>query len=152
MKAYETDEYRKEPPNCWASRNDYDRNKKPNYYSWSQFQASSKLKECFGVRLKHNHRWMVHNLYYGQPAFVTKEIRDLVLTLGSPDFLAKAYKLDKNFNTIPLSNWDSIAIYQFPDDVRKAILESGCKGITLSIKICVLKCAARIIAEPKEWR
>jgi hypothetical protein len=124
-----------------------------DFISWCHYEEALERKENFGVPVPHNHRWMIHNMYFGQPSFNTKEIRQIILdNIGSPKFLAKAYKEDKYFNTIRLQKWDDISIHKFPNSVRKAVTDSGCKGISLSIKNSILKCAARYIACPKEWK
>jgi hypothetical protein len=123
------------------------------FMSWCHYEEALNRKETFGEPVPPNHRWMIHNMYFGQPSFNTEEIRQLILdNIGSPDFLAKAYQEDKYFNTISLQKWDAISIHKFPDSVRKAVTDSGCKGVSLSIKNCILKCAARSIANPKEWK
>ena len=80
-----------------------------------------------------------HNKYYGQ--FVNEEI----LSMVSGFLKGKSNNLD--LNTIQLWKWDNLAIY-FPNSVMVKIGKAnGSGGVSLSDKVCTLKCAARMIQE-----
>ena len=125
-------------------------NKGANYWSYSWYWDALSRKEYFGEPVQSNHRWLIHNIYYGQKAFVTKDVVNLVLELGSPHFFKGKYDADEHFNNIELSRWDELAS-RFPSDVIQAIRDSGCRGVSLACKVCVLKAAARMIACPNKF-
>lgn len=123
-----------------------------DYYSFSSYWEGLSRKESFGVPVSANHQEMIHHLYFGQKAFVTDEVKELVLaSIGSAKYLAKELKADKHFNNIMLSKWDEISNNRFPEDVVQAMRDSGMRGVSLSSKNCVLKAAGRILADPKTW-
>lgn len=125
-------------------------NKGADYWSYSWYWDALSRKEEFGLPVRSNHRWLIHNIYHGQKAFVTKDVFNLVLELGSEDYLHTKYKEDQYLNNIALNRWDVLA-HRLPSNVIQAIRDSGCKGVSLSTKVCVLKAAARKIAHPVEW-
>ena len=123
-----------------------------DYYSFSSYWEGLSRKESFGVPVSANHQEMIHHLYFGQKAFVTDEVKELVLIgIGSAKYLAKELKADKHFNNIMLSKWDEISNNRFPEDVVQAMRDSGMRGVSRSSKNCVLKAAGRILADPKTW-
>ena len=123
-----------------------------DYYSLSSYWEGLSRKESFGVPVSANHQEMIHHLYFGQKAFVTDEVKELVLTnIGSAEWLAYELKADKHFNSIMLSKWDEISNNRIPEDVVQAMRDSGMRGVSLSSKNCVLKAAGRILADPKTW-
>ena len=79
-----------------------------------------------------------HAEYYGQ--YVVDEVKQKAFWFGKTN-LIEAYLLDKNFNTIPLKKWDSLAKRtRFPPIVEDDYW-------TLAGKVCTLKEAARQIVE-----
>ena len=86
--------------------------------------------------------------YYNQ--FVTNRILDIVRNnIGEREYLMRMLGEDKNLNNIPLGKWDSLVLC---DKSIGSVDEQG-NGIrvySLSNGVCVLKAAARMIAEEKE--
>ena len=88
-----------------------------------------------------------HREYYGQ--FVTDEIKKAVLKTFSKEELVEAYKSDKNFNNLPLRQWDNILEpRRYNLGLAKALKEAGdVGGISLCDCVCTCKEAATQILE-----
>jgi hypothetical protein len=80
-----------------------------------------------------------HREYYGQ--FVSNYTLRRVGERFGLDRLVKAYHEDKSFNTIPLKEWDMIAI------MLEIPMEDCGDTLTLSGAVCIAKEAARLLVE-----
>ena len=88
-----------------------------------------------------------HREYYAQ--FVTPEIRQMVITRFGADLLKSALAKDENLNGVPLHQWDNLT--GFPNHaLAYARLKAAGDHCTLSSGVCILKEAARQVAEEGE--
>jgi hypothetical protein len=87
-----------------------------------------------------------HDEYYAQ--FVTESVKRLVLSNWSASAIKKSFTVDKNFNNLPLAQWDRLAdsLSMNHDLMRKLAQANGTEGTSLSDRVCTLKRAARMIA------
>lgn len=90
----------------------------------------------------------LHHGYYSQ--FVTQPIKDMIrVSIGAARIADALNSGDKHLNTIPLKEWDTLA--SFVMNNRSVINKVGQCGETnaktVGVGVCILKAAARIIAE-----
>lgn len=83
-----------------------------------------------------------HDEYYNQ--FVTEGIKNIVLSRFTKDQLTKAYRQDKNFNTLALRYWDELANAFLSHGTRERLKECG-DSYSLGGGVCILKQAAKHI-------
>jgi hypothetical protein len=86
---------------------------------------------------------VLHNAYYEQ--FVEKTIINYVIQRFTTPRLVQAYLRDNRFNTIPLSEWDSAVSSLW--DSSENTFPKAFYLLSLAGAVCVLKAAARIIAQ-----
>lgn len=81
----------------------------------------------------------LHEEYYGQ--FVTDGIINIVIRRFGIEELKLVYGADKNFNQIPLGQWDSLT------NCLPSYVNAGLKNVgdykSLAVYVCILKAAAR---------
>lgn len=94
------------------------------------------------TRKQYLNKECTHEQYYAQ--FVTNAIRSLVYNWFGIDQLKEAYKVDINFNSIPLAKWDSFlhSIGKHPYNLGVSMKEVG-DYLTLAGQVCIVKEAAR---------
>lgn len=80
-----------------------------------------------------------HREYYSQ--FVTEYIKSIVASKFGLEKLQKAYRQDKNLNTISLDQWDHLT-HRLPRSVAASLKEHG-DYLTLAGGVCILKEAAK---------
>jgi hypothetical protein len=82
-----------------------------------------------------------HEQYYNQ--FVNQTVKNYVVKAFGIEKIKNAYSQDKSLNSIPLQLWDNIGI---PVEMSNKLKEHG-DSYTLAGQVCILKAAARQIAE-----
>ena len=86
-----------------------------------------------------------HAQYYNQ--FIDQPLRDwIVSSMGGIDILKKAYARDSSLNTIPLSQWDTLA-YTLNNPKYRALFVAAGDFWTLGGAVCILKQAATLEIE-----
>lgn len=94
-----------------------------------------------------------HYIFFSQ--FVTPGIKNWVLAYIAPiDVLREKYQADPRFNNIPLAKWDRVGrasdIFSLPAEYEysnPAPQYMGKKYYSLGSAVCILKAAARMLAE-----
>jgi hypothetical protein len=91
---------------------------------------------------------VTHRQYYAQ--FVTPQIKDWVEKRFGAEKLKKSYDWDVNLNNIPLFYWDPLATQRIISNIEfREMLRLAGDGMSLAGAVCILKEAARQIAEQK---
>jgi hypothetical protein len=86
-----------------------------------------------------------HREYYSQ--FVNEGIKNLVRSGIGEKRIKESLPVDEHLNNIPLKEWDSLGAYIVSSpNVRAKIKEAG-DGYSQAGAVCILKEAARQIAE-----
>lgn len=96
--------------------------------------------EVLFTRKQYLNNECTHGQYYGQ--FVTESTIKTVLSYFSKDELTQCYAEDKHLNNIKFYVWDRMPLYAATYKMK----DCG-DSLSMSGKVCILKCAAKMIIE-----
>lgn len=102
--------------------------------------VTAKQNEVLFTRKQYLNKECTHFQYYSQ--FVTESTIQSVLRYFNKERLINAYKEDNNLNNIPLSIWNNMPLYAATYKMK----DCG-DSLSMSGKVCILKCAAKMIIE-----
>jgi hypothetical protein len=83
-----------------------------------------------------------HEQYYNQ--FVNESVKNTVISAFGIERIKKAFKEDESLNNIGLHLWDNLYLSYY--SLSEKMKECG-DYLTMAGKVCILKAAARQIAE-----
>lgn len=100
----------------------------------------------FGPRDKVEDGMIIHRKYYSQ--FVNEQILTAIEYTFGAEELILAYAKDAHLNGIPVRKWDNLTA-AYANLVNAELLKKAGENWSVSTGVCILKEAARQIAEAK---